>query len=238
MHFLDHAFFALVAVVLPIVGYFSFRRLLKRAAAGEQINPMHLYRFTALAQWILFVLLFTIWFAMGRPLAALGFTLEADGRLLAGVALTGIAVAFLLQQLRVLRNASASELGSLDRQLGDLKIIFPRTRSELAGFYGLSLTAGIVEETIWRGFLFWYLGTVMPLWAAALISAIGFGLAHAYQGFAKVPRIILVGSVFSALYLLTGSLWLSMLLHAVVDMLQGHAIFDALQRQRVLQARP
>ena len=77
----------------------------------------------------------------------------------------------------------------------------------------------------------------MPLWAAALLSAIGFGLAHAYQGFANVPRVILVGGIFSGLYLLTGSLWLCMLLHAVVDMLQGHAIFGALQRQRAIEAQ-
>ena len=96
----------------------------------------------------------------------------------------------------------------------------------------MSITAGIVEETIWRGFLFWYFGQVMPLWAAAVLSAIGFGLAHAYQGFRAVPRIIAVGSIFVLLYLLTGSLWLSMLLHAIVDMLQGRAIFGAQLRQR------
>ena len=162
MHYLDHAFFVIIAVVLPTAGFISFRRLLKRVAAGEQVNPMHLYRFTALAQWVLFVALFTIWFATGRPLSELGFTLDADARLLAGAALTVIAIAVLLKQLRPLGEASAEELDSLDRQLGDLKIIFPRTRGELAGFYGVSVTAGIVEETIWRGFLFWYLGALPP----------------------------------------------------------------------------
>ena len=75
------------------------------------------------------------------------------------------------------------------------------------------------------------------LMAAALLSAIGFGLAHAYQGLANVPRIIVVGGIFAGLYWLTGSLWLSMLLHAVVDMLQGRAIFGAMQRQRAIEAR-
>ncbi|MDH3621296.1 MAG: CPBP family intramembrane metalloprotease, partial [Gammaproteobacteria bacterium] len=96
--------------------------------------------------------------------------------------------------------------------------------------YGLSVTAGIVEEALWRGFLFWYLGHFMPLWAAAIVSAVGFGIAHAYQGMENVPRIILVGGVFAGLFLLTGSLWLPIILHAIVDLLQGRAVYGMLRR--------
>ena len=126
MSLLDHAFFVIVAVVLPVVGFISFRRLLRRAAAGEAVNPMHLYRTTALVQWMLFVVLLVMWLLLGRPLSALGFTLDADARLLAGVALTVIAIALLLRQLRPLNGATATELAALDRQLGEMKIIFPR----------------------------------------------------------------------------------------------------------------
>jgi membrane protease YdiL (CAAX protease family) len=94
----------------------------------------------------------------------------------------------------------------------------------------LSITAGIVEETLWRGFLFWYLGQFMPLWAAAIISAVGFGLAHSYQGLANVPRVAIVGAVFSGLYLLTGSLWLPIILHIAVDLLQGRMVFEVLRK--------
>ena len=66
--------------------------------------------------------------------------------------------------------------------------------NELARFYGLSITAGIVEEVLWRGFLIWYLSQFMPVWGAALISTIGFGLAHAYQGLRQVPQITIVGA--------------------------------------------
>ena len=77
MNILDHVFFLIVAVVLPIVGYVTFQRLLRRVAAGEQVNPMHLYRTTALAQWALFVVLVMTWFLLERPFAELGFTLDA-----------------------------------------------------------------------------------------------------------------------------------------------------------------
>jgi len=70
----------------------------------------------------------------------------------------------------------------------------------------------------------------MPLWAAALVSTVGFGLAHAYQGLSQLPKITLVGGVFAGLYLLSGSIWLPMLLHAAVDILQGRLAYEAIHR--------
>ncbi len=39
-----------------------------------------------------------------------------------------------------------------------------------------------VEEVLWRGFLILYLSQFMPVWVAAVVSGVSFGLAHAYQG--------------------------------------------------------
>ena len=78
--------------------------------------------------------------------------------------------------------------------------------------------------------MIWYLGHVMPIWAAAIISAVAFGLAHSYQGLANVPRVTMVGAVLAGLFLLTGSLWLSMILHGAVDQLQGRLAYELLRR--------
>ena len=223
MTIVDHLYFLLIAVAAPLVGYFSFRRLLRRIEAGDKISPSHLYKFTMASHWTLFVILLLLWAASGRPWAELGFGLEFDTRFTIGVALTIGLILVLMLQVRQLESASEEDLGKL-------AFLFPRTRGELHGFYGLSVTAGIVEEALWRGFLFWYLGHFMPLWAAAIVSAVGFGIAHAYQGMENVPRIILVGGVFAGLFLLTGSLWLPIVLHAIVDLLQGRAIYGMLRR--------
>jgi membrane protease YdiL (CAAX protease family) len=121
----------------------------------------------------------------------------------------------------------------LRRQLGKLEIIMPRNDNELGQFYAVSATAGIVEETLWRGYMFWYLGHVMPLWAAAVVTSIAFGVGHIYQGAASVPRVVLLGGVFAGLYLLTGSVWLPMLLHAALDAVQGRAIYRILSSASV-----
>jgi membrane protease YdiL (CAAX protease family) len=45
-----------------------------------------------------------------------------------------------------------------------------------------------------------------------------------------LPKITLVGGVFAGLYLLSGSIWLPMLLHAAVDILQGRLAYEVIHR--------
>ena len=230
MTLLDHGIIFVIAIVYPVAGFIGFRRLLQRVAAGESVNRSQLYRNTALGHWTLFFVCIAIWAGAGRPWAALGFSLQLDLWFALGAALTVAGIVVLVMQLRQVRSASTDEIDSTREKFGKLSIILPQNGNELARFYGLSITAGIVEEVLWRGFLIWYLGQFMPLWAAAIISAIGFGLAHAYQGLAQLPQITAVGAAFSGLYLLTGSIWLPIVLHAAVDILQGRLAYDVLYR--------
>lgn len=233
MTIIDHAFFLILAVVYPIGSTIGFRRLLRRIAAGETIGPAEIYRSTIIGHWALFAAAIALWLWTDRPWPALGFSLDIDTMFVIGLVLTGVAIVVLVQQFGSLGSASEKSRQSLLRQLGDLEVIMPRNAGELRYFYGVSVTAGIVEETLWRGFLFWYLGHAMPLWAAAIVSSILFGLGHAYQGVANVPKIVLVGGVFAGLYLLTGSVWLPIILHAVFDAVQGQAIYKLLSRTPV-----
>jgi membrane protease YdiL (CAAX protease family) len=74
---------------------------------------------------------------------------------------------------------------------------------------------------VFRGFLLYYLGVYMPhintLERVVLISLF-FGLAHIYQGWAGAAAAGTLGLVLAGLYLLTGSLFLPMAIHALVDM--------------------
>ncbi len=233
MTLLDHGFILIIAIVYPIAGFVSFRRLLRRVAAGETVNRGQLYRHTTMGHWTLFFVGMVIWAGAGRPWAALGFSLDLDLWFALGAALTVVGIAVLIMQIRQIANASTDEIDRIKETFGKLSIILPQNGNELARFYGVSITAGIVEEVLWRGFMIWYLGQFMPLWVAAVISAIGFGLAHAYQGLAHLPQITAVGAAFAGLYVLTGSIWLPIVLHAAVDILQGRLAYDVLYRSNV-----
>jgi len=230
MHPADHLFAILLAVIYPIVGYLSFARLLRRIEAGQVINRIGLYMGTISGHWTLFLIALLLWRWSDRDWDALGFELAFGTNFFIGAMIAAAAIVLLVMQVRLVANASMDELRKIRKSFGKLEFVIPRNSNELGRFFGLSLTAGIVEETLWRGFIIWYFSQFLPLWAAALISAIAFGLAHAYQGIENVPKITVVGAVFTLLYLLSGSLWLPMILHAAVDILQGRMAYDVIRR--------
>lgn len=230
MTLLDHAFIFFVAIVYPIVAFVSFRRLLKRVADGERVDRSQLYRNTIISHWTLFFICMVIWVSAARPWSAMGVSLEIDWWFGLAVIVTIAGIVALVMQGRHVKALSAEEIAQLRSKLGSVSIIIPQNGNELARFYGLSVTAGIVEEILWRGFLIWYLTQFMPLWVAAVISGIGFGLAHAYQGISHLPQITAVGLLFAALYVISGSIWLPIIMHAAVDILQGRLGYDVIYR--------
>lgn len=97
----------------------------------------------------------------------------------------------------------------------------PATSSERAWFAAVSVTAGICEEILFRGFLLHYLHVFpwhLPLTPVLFIAAAIFGLQHLYQGRAGTVVNSLMGLLVSLLFLLTGSLLAPMVLHAVMDL--------------------
>lgn len=230
MTIFDHLFVFVLGVIYPIAGFIGFKRLLKRVEGGATVNRADLYRNTAINHWILFLVALLLWSYLGRPWSDLGIATVVDGWFFAALGLTIAGIVILLVQIRQVVSAGQTELDQLKAQFGSLTLIIPQNGNELTRFNLLSITAGIVEELLWRGFMIWYLGQFMPLWAAAIVSTVGFGLAHAYQGLAHLPQITLVGGAFAGLYLLSGSIWLPMLLHAAVDILQGRLAYEVIHR--------
>jgi membrane protease YdiL (CAAX protease family) len=129
------------------------------------------------------------------------------------------AVGSILQVVLVRRSATARE--KMLRPFKRLAFILPVTQQERAWFALVSVTAGICEETLYRGFLIRYLSNGpwhAGLWIAVAIASISFGLAHGYQGLSGIIGTTLLGAVMAVLFLASGSLWLPMALHAIIDL--------------------
>jgi len=102
-----------------------------------------------------------------------------------------------------------------------LDYFLPRTWTERRWFAFLCITAGVCEETLYRGFLLHYLHVLplsLNLTLALVIAAFIFGLAHLYQGASGVVGSALFGFLISLLFLLTGNLLLPMIIHAASDL--------------------
>jgi membrane protease YdiL (CAAX protease family) len=99
--------------------------------------------------------------------------------------------------------------------------LLPRTEGERRLFAALAVTAGICEEVLFRGFLLFYLQEVFPgleVAGAVAVSSIVFGLAHLYQGAVGTLMTGLFGAAMAILYVVSGSLVLPILLHALLDL--------------------
>ena len=139
-----------------------------------------------------------------------------------GLLLIAMLGVFFASQLRNLRD-DADQRKSLAGQLGKGSVseFLPRTRQDLRWFIILSITAGICEEILFRGFLIWYFEQISVIALAVVFSSILFGLAHSYQGWQGGLRAGLMGLVLALSYVLSGSLWVPIFLHIAGDIYAG-----------------
>ena len=230
MHFVDHIFILLLFVVQPIYGAYSYRRYLARIAAGEPGNRARLYLQTLVLEWVFLAALALVWFTLGRPVADLGFVAPAGVGFWSGAALLVLFTGYLVYAWHSAKQATDDDKAKQVQSFGELVHAMPHTRHDLRHFIALSMTAGVVEEIVYRGFVLWYLAFFMPLWGAVIVSSVAFGLGHSYQGVIGGLRCGLVGLAFAVFYVVTGSIWLPIIAHATLDILQGATIVEILRK--------
>lgn len=226
MELVDHIFILLLFVAQPIYGYFENRRYEAQEKAGRHLDRIRFYRLTAVVEWAFLGALAVAWFVYSRPVADLGLVAPGGLGFAAGAALLLLFTGFLIHSWRAAATASDTDKKKARDSLGSLSKYLPQTGLELRNFYGVSLTAGIVEEIVYRGFVLWYLGQLMPLWAAVVVSSVAFGLGHGYQGANGILRTGLVGLAFGIFYVVTGSIWLPIIAHVLLDAIQGATILE------------
>jgi membrane protease YdiL (CAAX protease family) len=215
----DHLIVAILVLVVPCVVVLDYRKLIRALQAGDHDARLRAYRQSIGVQWGFTALLVGFWLWTGRTLPALGLGLVATPGLWVGLALTLAACAFLIYQVALVRrHPEARE--AVRAQIGSLRPLLPHTRREERGFTALSVTAGVCEEVVYRGFLMAYFDGFGVV-SAILLSTLAFGLAHAYMGKVAAIRAGFIGLVVAGLYWLTGSLWASMLLHVTADTTSG-----------------
>ncbi|MEK7348565.1 MAG: CPBP family intramembrane glutamic endopeptidase [Candidatus Eisenbacteria bacterium] len=105
-----------------------------------------------------------------------------------------------------------------------VEMIAPRGPLELAIWTSVAVTAGFVEEIVFRG----YLQRQFTAWtrnhlAGIALSAFVFGAGHLYQGVASAALIMVVGLCFSLSAYATRSLVPGVIAHAWEDLISGIA---------------
>ena len=114
---------------------------------------------------------------------------------------------------------------------GQLAPFLPKTPRQHRWGMALSVSAGVAEEIAYRGFVMWMLAFFMPVYAVIAVQAVVFGLAHAYQGWGGAVGTAILGAVIGLVYWATGSLFLSILLHVLVDAMSLSLAYFTYRRQ-------
>ena len=241
MTLLDHLFALILLVGLAMWGAWNSRarniaRLARRIAADPNARA-NKDLWTIAMEWGLTLALLAGWHWVARPLPALGVVLPVGAGAWWTLLVCTAGIAFYAQQTRTVA-ASPDAQASLRKELEsqpNVRMILPATVREARVFAGLSITAGICEEVLHRGYLLWYLQSLGLGRGAVVVAIVAFGITHAFQGIRGIVGTGLMGAVFMGVYLLTGSLVAPIVLHATVDLANGlmrTASLSAQKRQR------
>lgn len=223
-----------ILLVYSAVAPWRDRQHVRRLRYGSDPNYREMiYRELHILLWSLASVVVVCWTISGRSLVSLGFSHEASAGLAIAWAVTlligGYAVA---SAIFALRSQKVREL--LRRQFeaaGDLVLLQPQTARQHRRFYLISITASVTEEVVYRGFLIGVFSVAMPVALAAILGTSLFALAHAYQGWRGMARVVPIGGTLAAMFVLSGSLVPGIVLHFAIDACGGAMMYSASQAE-------
>ena len=245
LYFLGWAALVLVTLALLPLGHMQ-RKMLREGRLSSLSMPRAAVYRSAVLQWLVLGAL-ALWLVQRNPspFGASAFVWP-DGA--AGLSAFFVVAAALLGLLRWRRrlDGSARErawLRSVYRHGASL--IAPRDARELAQFRTMAVLTSSAEEVTYRlavpgGFAALLGGGGAAVWPAAVLSALLFGVAHAWQGGWMMFWTTVFGLVAAALMLGTGSVWPAVALHIGWNFIVGgmmHAVYGR-HRFRAEGGRP
>lgn len=224
---MQHLLFLFLLAVVPIGDLYAIPKLKRNLSSEYKIRY---YKLVCAWLWVASALaVFTIGF---RPLFTINPSPGEISWLLphpwvrylvkALIALAAIAIVVLPVGLVAWKKLTKRPLKySAAGALKSLSYFLPGTRTERRWWVFVSITAGVCEEILFRGFMLRYLHVfpwTLNLTLALLISSMIFGVHHIYQGAGGAARVAIVGILFGLLFLLTGNLLFPIIFHGAMDL--------------------
>jgi membrane protease YdiL (CAAX protease family) len=170
-----------------------------------------------------------IWFLKKRPFESLGFkTIEHFSTMLF-IPLIIFIIAYTIDLLNTKKQLS-NGLTKNDVEWFEKSSFLPEQKSELTYYIILCICAGIFEEIIYRSFMVTYFLPTQQVgfpFIALFAPAILFSLAHYYQGWQAVFKIMLFSSMLGWIFIVSKSIYLNMFIHFMVDLISGILIMKS-----------
>lgn len=218
----DHIVAAVICVLAPVLAL-SSSKIAVEDFKLESKDKIRLYHSNALLLVVFALAVITVWRFPGRNLSSLGF----DWPLWSPAVILLLVAVFLFYALDIFFQYGMKTWRAKTLQHRDSALTFvPANGKELIHFVFLAIAAGIGEEIIFRGYLiryilFWTGASFSGILTACFFASALFAFLHGYQGYRAMIKIFFLALMFSALFVLSQSLVIVMVVHALIDMLSG-----------------
>lgn len=204
------------AIVLAVEAVLAYSAQLRtpQMHAVDHAGRLRMYERTMLVEWLVLALVIVGVRLHGSPLSAIfGERWRSLRQFFTDM---GIALAFLIVSIIVL-----SVLGGHNRGAdASTAFLFPHGRAEISMWILVSLTAGICEEGLYRGYLQrQFMAFTKSAAIGIALSAAAFGAAHAYQGWRHAMQIAALGAMLGTLAYWRRTVRPGMISHAAQDIL-------------------
>ena len=214
-HLVPVASFWHMAAVLALIGSSAYRGWANVGRIRLSPDRIAIYERTILFEWLGLGLVFVGLWLRGTPLiAVMGERWRSAGQFFRDL---GFGILFLV--LTIFISSIAGPHGGDD---GATQFLLPQARMEMFLWVLLSLSAGICEEAVYRGYLQKQFATLTGnIPAGIIISAVVFGAAHSYQGLGHAAVISLLGALAGVLAWWRRTVRPGMIAHTLQDVLGG-----------------
>lgn len=204
----------LVGLIVPIYSMLGNGEKIKELIIESPELKISMYVQSMIFQWIMVGLILLSLFYNGDSLDKIGLDFLDQPFMISGLFGGGLLSLWIFDNYDI----SKLNLEKFRRKNKDLMYLFPTNQKEHNWTVAISFTAGICEEIIFRGFTFWQLSQFLPIIPSILIVNLLFSLSHFATKMKNMVFAFLFGVFWSVTFIYTGSLWLAMLMHIIIDL--------------------
>ena len=203
----------LVGLVIPIYSMLGNSEKIKELISESPELKISIYVQSIIFQWIMVGLILLSLFYNGDEVDKIGLDFLDEPLMVLGLVGGGLLSLWIFDNYDIPK----LDLEKFKQQNEHVMYLIPTNQQEHNWAVAISFTAGICEEIIFRSFTFWQLNQFLPIIPSILIVNLLFALSHFATKMKNMVFAFLFGIFWSVTFIYTGSLWLAMLMHIIID---------------------
>lgn len=218
---------------MPVSGKQEIKKLKKAENEGNTKEKTKFYYRTSIGSWLPIILILTLIPYAGLDLSDIGFKwirLNTEALslwvIIPVILIFGLYFLYILNTINILKNKKSSRQKARKSITPEQGLVIPATKKEKKLWVLVALSAGITEEIVYRGYLFYALHIIFPalnLFEILICSTLIFGIGHLYLGKGAITSTIL-GFLYGSFFIVFNSLIPVIIVHALQDLIAKYIL--------------